>query len=169
MLVIPRWPVSDEPPRPGGVLEVPARFGATRLGREPMYLGSVAEVNLDSADDLAFEQWCRAVRWRRAVRASLTKASLTFSQWLVLKATSNLVRASGDAVNQGAVARRVGFDPGTTSRVMWGLAYRGLVDIGPDMERHEDRIYVTESGLAALRATAKYVEAASMAVLRSGG
>lgn len=127
----------------------------------------MADVVHITAYERALEQWCRAVRWRRALTPGLAKIGLTFGRWSVLKVAADLVEATGDAVNQATVARRLSLDRGSTCKFMHELAERGLVDIGPDMERHEDRIFVTESGRSILQRAADHVESVTVELVSS--
>jgi DNA-binding MarR family transcriptional regulator len=86
------------------------------------------------------------MRWRRDVERALAPVGLTFTQWLVLEATADLVREIDDAVSQAEVARRTEIDKMTTSQVMKTLESKGLVDRGPDLTGRAYRIWVTTRG-----------------------
>lgn len=106
----------------------------------------------------ARERYLAAWRWRRAVEAELRSLGLTFTQWLVLEATDELVRETRDAVSQTSVALRTELDHGTTSLVMKALAARSLVDRGPDMAGPAYRIIVTQAGRRLVRRVAERIE-----------
>jgi DNA-binding MarR family transcriptional regulator len=111
------------------------------------------------ARDLYLSAW----RWRRLVEGALKSVELTFTQWLVLQATSDLIRESKNAVNQNAVATRTGLDRMTVSQVMTTLAKLGHVDRGPDAVGRGYRIFVTASGRKALAQSKQRVDAAGEA------
>jgi DNA-binding MarR family transcriptional regulator len=104
-----------------------------------------------------FEAW----RWRREVEAELRSLALTLTQWLVLEATDELIRESGDAVNQNAVAARTELDRMTISQVMRGLAERSLVERGSDSTGRAYRVVVTRQGRGLLKRAQPRVEAAT--------
>jgi DNA-binding MarR family transcriptional regulator len=100
------------------------------------------------------------------VEAELRAAQLTFTQWLVLEATSTLIEESKDAVNQSAVARRTELDRMTISQVMRTLSERGLVDRAAGDSGPAYRIVLSRKGQLVLRqATAR---AAAASGLRGG-
>jgi DNA-binding MarR family transcriptional regulator len=106
-------------------------------------------------------QWWRAMRWRAAVESSLAGTGLTFTQWLVLDALSDLIRESDDAVNQNEVAARVALSRASVSLVMRALERRWLVSRGPDLTGRAWRIFLTDTGEHLLRAVTAQVEAAA--------
>jgi DNA-binding MarR family transcriptional regulator len=97
------------------------------------------------------------------VEAALGKVGLTFTQWLVLKATDDLIREEHDAVNQNAVAHRTELDRMTISQVMTTLMKRDLVDRGPDLTGRAYRIWITRSAQKTLRLAKEQVEGADEA------
>lgn len=113
----------------------------------PLRAGRAARAPRTAA---AVERYLEACRWRREVERRLKATGLTFTQWLVLDATSRLIRESKDAVNQNDVARRTELDRMTVSQVMTTLAKRGHVDRDTDMVGRGYRIWVTAKGDKAL-------------------
>lgn len=91
-------------------------------------------------------EWLRAVRWRRRIEELLGPAGLTFTQWLVLSATSELVRAARDALSQNDVAVHLDMHRSTVSDAMVALASLGLVDRGYAAEGPSSRVFVTAKG-----------------------
>jgi DNA-binding MarR family transcriptional regulator len=116
----------------------------------------------------ARDRYLAAYRWRRSVEAELADVDLTLTQWLVLHALDDLVRETGDAVNQNAVAKHTELDRMTVSQVMTTLSRRDLVDRGPDASGRGYRISITKEGRKALRLAAPRVEAASERWLNEG-
>lgn len=100
---------------------------------------------------LALNDYFRAWRWRRAVESELRSLELTFTQWLVLDATSRAIATERDAVSQSDVARTCELDRMTVSQVMKTLAERGLVDRGPSAEGPAYRIFLTQRGEQTVR------------------
>jgi DNA-binding MarR family transcriptional regulator len=113
------------------------------------------------ATELRQAEWLAAMRWRRRVEAALADLGLTFTQWLVLSATRELIVQTGDAVNQNEVAARVELDRSTTSQVMRALAKKQLVDRGGDLTGRAWRIILTSRAVKLLREAAARIEAAS--------
>jgi DNA-binding MarR family transcriptional regulator len=116
----------------------------------------------------AKERYLAAFRWRRAVEGELAGVGLTLTQWLVLQATDELARETGDAVNQNAVAKHTELDRMTVSQVMTTLARRDLVDRRRDASGRGYRIGLTRNGRKALRLSAPRVEVASENWLNQG-
>lgn len=109
------------------------------------------------------------MRWRRTVESELTQLRLTFTQWLVLDATNQLVRETGDAVSQVMVAARLELDQMTVSQVMRTLSRTGLVDRGISAGRPAYRIIVTARGQKLAADGRARVEAASRLYEESAG
>lgn len=104
------------------------------------------------------EQWRAAMRWRRAVEAALGGVGLTFTQWLLLDATRELIAETGDAVNQNEIARRVELDRSTVCPVMRALEQMQLVDRGGDLTGRAWRIFLTARGRSLCELAAQVVE-----------
>ena len=119
----------------------------------------------ERAADECRRRYRDAVSWRRRVKRELSPLRLTLTQWLVLQTTAELFEETRDAVSELAVAARSGVDRMTMSQVMWKLAHRGLVDIGPDAVWPGLRIVLTRSGQRMASEGASRVEAASLAWL----
>jgi DNA-binding MarR family transcriptional regulator len=99
-----------------------------------------------------FALWLEAMRWQRAVDATLAPLSLTHTQYLVLATASSLAKEIDDAPSQRAIAERAGLDETTMSRVVRTLTDRSLLDRGDTFEdRRAWRVRVTSSGRAVLR------------------
>jgi DNA-binding MarR family transcriptional regulator len=111
----------------------------------------------------AREQYFAAWRWRRAVERQLRGLGLTFTQWLVLEATDELVRDGGDAVNQRAIAEGAELDAMTVSQVMKTLEEKALVTRQPDVTGRAYRVFLTKKGEKLLQATVACVEAGTRA------
>jgi DNA-binding MarR family transcriptional regulator len=109
----------------------------------------------------AKDAYLAAFRWRRAVEKELAPLGLTLTQWLVLTATEELVRETGDAVNQNAIAARTELDRMTISQVMKTLAARAWVERGPDASGRAYRIGLTRRGEKTARLAATRVAAAT--------
>ncbi|HEY2404900.1 MAG TPA: hypothetical protein VGI10_02810 [Polyangiaceae bacterium] len=76
----------------------------------------------------------------------LSQLGLSFSEWLVLDATWQLMLELDDAVNQAMVVVRSGLDKMTVSRAMRALEASGSVTRGPDLSGPAYRIFVTKRG-----------------------
>jgi DNA-binding MarR family transcriptional regulator len=96
-------------------------------------------------------EWLHAVRWRKRVEAVLASSGLTFTQWLVLEATRELLRATEDAVSQGDVAAHLEMHRTTVSDAMIVLASKGLVDRGCAAEGPSWRVILTSKARQLLR------------------
>ena len=106
-------------------------------------------------------EWLAAMRWRRRVEAALRGVGLTFTQWLVLTGTQELVEEGGDAVSQKEVAARVELDEATVSQVMRLLQEKQLVSRGIDMCGKAWRVFLEARAERLLREHRAGVEAAS--------
>jgi DNA-binding MarR family transcriptional regulator len=104
--------------------------------------------------------WLAAMRWRRVVDRELTNIDMTFTQYLVLDATDELIRETDDAVSQNAVAARIELDKMTVSQVMRTLDERGLVDRGPSLGSSAYRILLTSRGRTAIASARACVKTA---------
>jgi DNA-binding MarR family transcriptional regulator len=122
-----------------------------------------------SEGELAAEGCLRAyqdaVSWRRRVKRELAPVRLTLTQWLVMRTIGSLIRETGDAVSELAVAERSGVDEETVSQVAWRLAYRGHVDIGPSAIWPGLRLLLTTDGERMLHEGTLRIQAASVAWL----
>ena len=101
------------------------------------------------------------MRWQRSVENAVVESGLTFTQWLVLDATGQLIEETGDAVSQNDVARRLELDRMTISRVMRVLERKRLVSRGIDLTGRAWRVFLCEEAEALLRDLAPTIEAAS--------
>ena len=106
-------------------------------------------------------RWRSVMRWRRAVQRVLAPFHMTFTQWLVLDTTVQLIEEKGDAVSQNEVAARLEMSKMTVSHAMTTLANKGLVDRGPDMHMPAWRIFVFEAGKNMLRSVGPGIDAVS--------
>lgn len=101
------------------------------------------------------------MRWRRRVTAALSEAQLTFTQWLILEATRELIAEREDAVNQNAIAARAELDRSTVAQVMLRLQDRSLVSRDIDITGREMRIWLTEKASLILNRHRAQLEALS--------
>ncbi|HET7542728.1 MAG TPA: hypothetical protein VFK05_22810 [Polyangiaceae bacterium] len=106
-------------------------------------------------------EWFSAMRWRRRVTAALSEAQLTFTQWLILEATRELIAEREDAVNQNAIAARAELDRSTVAQVMLRLQDRSLVSRDIDITGREMRIWLTEKASLILNRHRAQLEALS--------
>jgi DNA-binding MarR family transcriptional regulator len=112
-----------------------------------------------------FALWRKAMRWQRAVDASLGPIGLTHTQYLVLATARRLVDAAKDAVRQRAIAEAAGLDEATTSNVARSLTARGLLDRGPTVgDKRAWRVLPTQNGRRLLRQGEARLEAAVKAL-----
>jgi len=88
-------------------------------------------------------EWLRAIRWRKRVEEVLTASGLTFTQWLVLGAIRELLRATEDTVSQNDVAVHLEMHRSTVSDAMLALESKGLVDRGGAIEGTSWRVLLT--------------------------
>jgi DNA-binding MarR family transcriptional regulator len=106
--------------------------------------------------------WLRATRWRNAVETDLADIAMTFTQWLVLDTLDELIRETGDAVNQSAIATRTQLDRTTVSQVMRSHDDRGFISREPGFGRLNYRIWLTTEGENAVIVGRACVKAASI-------
>jgi MarR family transcriptional regulator, organic hydroperoxide resistance regulator len=125
-----------------------------RRGRAP----SGKEMKATAAAKTA---WFAAMRWRAAVESELAAVDATFTQWLVLDATDELERETGDAITQNAIAARTQLDKMTVSLVARKLEQRGWLDRAPASGRPALRVLVTTQGRRAVADARTRVEAAT--------
>ena len=108
-----------------------------------------------------FALWRAAMRWQRDVNASLRGLALTHTQYLVLGATADAQRDTGDAVSQRQVAEHAGLDEATASVLIRKLEQRDLLNRDCSVEsRGALRVIVTSRGRAALQKAAPLMAAA---------
>jgi len=88
-------------------------------------------------------EWLRAIRWRKRVEEVLDSSGLTFTQWLVLGAMRELLRATEDAVSQNDVAVHLEMHRSTVSDAMLALSSKGLVDRGGPADGPSWRVILT--------------------------
>lgn len=117
----------------------------------------------NAASTLGIELWRLVRRWVHQAETELVPVGLTLVQWSILEETHALILASGDAVSQSAVARRMAMNEMTLSHAMRTLQKRGLVDRGPDLLGPAYRIRLTRWGQRARWQGGARVEAASLA------
>ncbi|MEO8981581.1 MAG: MarR family transcriptional regulator [Polyangiaceae bacterium] len=117
-----------------------------------------------SALALRRAEWLRAMRWRRAVRATLRRVGLTFTQWQVLDALATLIRATEDAVSHSDVAVHLELDRATVGGVMAVLERRGLVSHGDAYMSNAWRVILTQRGRALLETQRAALEVESVRV-----
>ena len=106
-------------------------------------------------------EWQHAVQWRKRVEGVLVPSGLTFTQWLVLDATRELVRATEDAVSQGDVAAHLGMSRATVSDAMIALDRLGLVDRGGSFEGPSWRVFLASKGTKLLDDLSPRIEVVS--------
>ena len=106
-------------------------------------------------------EWLAAVRWRQRVESVLASSELTFTQWLVLDATRNLIGATEDAVSQGDVAAHLEMHRATVSDAMVALDRKGLADRGGAAEGPAWRIFLTRKASELLRQIDPLIEGVS--------
>jgi DNA-binding MarR family transcriptional regulator len=137
-----------------GELEFESEFDGRRNARLRARAESLATL-------VGKAQWFAAMRWRRRVERALRTAELTFTQWLVLDATRQLIFETGDAVSQNDVSAKTDLDRATISQVMTTLERKALVDRGISASGRAWRIWLTARGTRLLDAQRASVEAAS--------
>jgi len=108
------------------------------------------------------------MRWRRELEELLRTHGLTFSQWLVVNGTRELIMQADDAVSQVAVGEWVGLNRPAISFVMAALEEKGLVDRGPDPTCHAWRVLITSEGSALLAGLAPQIENLLRQLVRPG-
>jgi DNA-binding MarR family transcriptional regulator len=123
-------------------------------------------LQVDATTTCGLELWKAAARWRRAVEHALAGLNLTFTQWAAVAAADAVIRETGDATTQNAIAERMELDRSTLSHVMRALEHKGLVDRGPHAKRIAYRLWVTRAGHRALRAATAAVDEASRTSLQ---
>ena len=106
-------------------------------------------------------EWLAAMRWRRRVSAALRDAGLTFTQWLVLSATQEVIESSGHAVSHKQVGARVELDAATICQVMRALQEKDLLSYDVDMTGKAWQVFLNQNGQRLLREQSARVEAAS--------
>jgi DNA-binding MarR family transcriptional regulator len=109
-----------------------------------------------------FALWRTAMRWQRAVDATLAPFELTHTQYLVLASASSVVEEGGDTATQRAIAGRAGLDEATTSRLVRSLAERGLLDRAETLgDKRAWRVILTRRGRALLQRATPRLEVAA--------
>ena len=121
---------------------------------------------LDETTACGLELWKAAARWRRSVEHALAGLDLTFTQWAALAAADAVIRETGDATTQNAIAERMELDRSTLSHVMRALEQKRLVDRGPHAHRIAYRLWVTRAGSRLLRESTSVVDEASRSSLQ---
>ncbi|MEO8900217.1 MAG: hypothetical protein ABI488_01375 [Polyangiaceae bacterium] len=119
---------------------------------------------MGSALALRRAEWLRAMRWRRAVQATLRRVGLTFTRWQVLDAMQTLTRATEDAVSHTDVAVYLELDRATVGGVMAALERRGLVSHGDAYMSNAWRVILTKRGRALLETQRAALEFESVRV-----
>lgn len=102
-------------------------------------------------------------QWRRQVEAQLAASGLTDATWTPLLH----LRAWGDGVTQKELAERVGLDGSSLVRLLDLLEGRGWVQRRADTaDRRSKRIFLTDSGNAAVSAIRATMLDAELAMLQ---
>jgi MarR family transcriptional regulator, organic hydroperoxide resistance regulator len=114
--------------------------------------------------EVGFELWRAGVRWRRSIDAALKPLGLAHSDYIVLRATHDLERRSGDAICQNEVAAHTDMRKMITSKLMRRLEQRGLVSRGPSANGVAWRVFVTQKGRKALRESVERIAGPSAAL-----
>jgi DNA-binding MarR family transcriptional regulator len=117
----------------------------------------------ETPGSVCLRHWREASRWRKLVDKELAPLGLSLTEWIVLDATLQLVRKTGDAVNQNQVARHTSLQPMVVSNAMQKLDRRGFVSRGPDCMQFAWRVFVREPGVEAVVKGRARIEAVSRA------
>lgn len=96
------------------------------------------------------ERWRAARRFQVAAKRALAKTDMSFSEWLLLEALDELVRETGDAVSQQAVAARAGVSKVMASYWMTKLEQDCLLDRGLGEDTRSYLLLLSEEGAEAL-------------------
>lgn len=107
------------------------------------------------------QRWRSALSWQRAVDKELRASGLSLTRWLVLHAADSLIRSSGDAVSNRAVAQYAGMVEMTVSRVMDSLVDRGWVSRDICSVTPAWRVLLTTAGRSVLAEGRERIEVAS--------
>jgi len=115
-----------------------------RILREKSWRERPGAVQGVRSTDIRKAEWLAAIRWRRQVQAICSSAGLTFTQWLLLDSTRQLIDETADAVIQAQIAARIELDQATICQVMQRLEEKGLVSRAPDLTGKAWRVILTE-------------------------
>jgi len=96
------------------------------------------------------ERWRAARGYQVAAKRALARAEISFIEWLLLEALDELVRETGDAVSQQAVAKRAGVSEVVASYWMTKLEQDCLLDRGLGEDTRSYLLLLSEEGVAAL-------------------
>ena len=107
------------------------------------------------------EEWLRAMRWRRAIEATLRGCGVTFTQWLVLQALETLISETEDAVSHSDVAAHLQLDRATIGVVMKSLEHKRLVSHGDAYMSRAWRVILTRQSKVLLAEHRERLEAIS--------
>lgn len=91
------------------------------------------------------QQFRDARRFQERVQEELAGLG-TFTEWLVLEMTHELIEEADDAVSQADVARRTGLSERVISFWMLRMSLSGLVDRAPTADGRAWRVLLTSSG-----------------------
>ena len=115
------------------------------------------------ATDIRKAEWLAAMRWRRQVQSICSGVGLTFTQWLLLDSTRQLIKETEDAVIQAQIAARTELDQATICTVTQRLEAKGFVDRDVDITGKAWRVILTEKAEQLLSELDPRVESASSA------
>lgn len=97
------------------------------------------------------ERWRDARRYQAKAQKALAGTDISFVEWLLLEALAELVRETGDAVSQQAVAARAGVSPVVASYWMSDMEEDCLLDRGLGEDTRSYLLLLSEDGVEALQ------------------
>jgi len=109
----------------------------------------------------AFDRWCRAMSWQRAVDRALHPLGLTHTQYWLLLNAQQMEDETNDAVSQQQIAEAARLDKMTVSYLARKLESRGLLSRGPSYEGPAVRVIVTAKGRRTLTSAGPLVAQAA--------
>ena len=114
----------------------------------------------DPRENPGYLLWQVTMQWQRAMGQALAPLELTHTQFVLLAALRWLSLPEGAVVTKSDVARHAGVDRMMASKVIRGLAKRGLIAQAPHpTSGRAQMIELTETGLAGFRAALRVVGA----------
>ena len=111
--------------------------------------------------ELRKAEWLAAMRWRRQIQLVCRGSGLTFTQWLLLDSTRQLIEETEDAVIQAQISARLELDQATVSEVTQRLEEKGLLSRAGDITGKAWRVRLTEKAERMLRELDGHIDSAS--------